>query len=223
MRVFWCATVALALSACDPNTTPIQHDFGTSKNLLLGGNIRIVTERERSFPDGRSLPSVCTEPSPDVAIAFARSAAFTANVTVPEGPTVAATGNVSSTQTVTALAGRTAGVVALRDGLYAACQAYTNGILGHDAYAIILSQYGNLLVALTATTTPPQSPHDAAAAALLVACISEHDPTRITPVYANGMPARNELLSRRGICDTLLTRIAQGKAIRVALPATKDK
>jgi len=44
--------------------------------------------------------------------------------------------------------GRTAGVVALRDGLYAACQAYANGVIGKDAYALIISQYGNLLVAL---------------------------------------------------------------------------
>jgi hypothetical protein len=62
--------------------------------------------------------------------------------------------------------GRTAGVVAL--GLYSACQAYANQLIGKDAYALILSQYGNLLVALAAggggaaasagstpSTTPP--------------------------------------------------------------------
>jgi hypothetical protein len=54
----------------------------------------------------------------------------------------------STTEAVTAQLGRTAGVVALRDGLYSACQAYANRIIGKDAYALILSQYGNLLVAL---------------------------------------------------------------------------
>jgi hypothetical protein len=46
------------------------------------------------------------------------------------------------------MVGRTAGVVALRDGLYTACQAYANDVIGKDAYSLILSQYGNLLVAL---------------------------------------------------------------------------
>ena len=39
-------------------------------------------------------------------------------------------------------------MVALRDGLYSACQAYANQLIGKDAYSLILSQYGNLLVAL---------------------------------------------------------------------------
>ena len=60
--------------------------------------------------------------------------------------------------------GRTAGVVALRDGLYAACQAYANGVLGQDAYSVILSQYGTLLVRLVSASSasdpggPPAAP-----------------------------------------------------------------
>jgi hypothetical protein len=38
--------------------------------------------------------------------------------------------------------------VALRDGLYSACQAYANGIIGKAAYALIISQYGDLLTNL---------------------------------------------------------------------------
>jgi Putative peptidoglycan binding domain len=60
--------------------------------------------------------------------------------------------------------GRTAGVVALRDGLCAACQAYANGALGQDAYSVILSQYGTLLVRLVSASStsdpggPPAAP-----------------------------------------------------------------
>jgi hypothetical protein len=50
------------------------------------------------------------------------------------------------------VAGR-AGVVALGDGLYAACQAYANGVLGQDAYSVILSQYGTLLVRLVSASS----------------------------------------------------------------------
>jgi hypothetical protein len=63
--------------------------------------------------------------------------------------------------------GRTAGVVALRDGLYSACQAYANHVIGKDAYSLILSQYGNLLVALTsgsAASEGAKSPSPASAA-----------------------------------------------------------
>jgi hypothetical protein len=91
-------------------------------------------------------------------------------------------GDLSSTELITAGAGREAAVLALRDGLYTACQSYANGVIGQDAYAIILSQYGNLLVALMgkngATDKPGPRPGDGAFAALLVACISSNDQSR---------------------------------------------
>jgi hypothetical protein len=84
------------------------------------------------------------------------------------GVTGGATGSLSAsnslTETITALAGRTAGVVALRDGLYRACEAYANGVIGKDAYALILSQYGNLLVALAGGSSGSASPSPAPAA-----------------------------------------------------------
>jgi hypothetical protein len=111
----------------------------------------MVTERPRQIDSGPPLPTICTEPSPDVAVAFGKSLA--ASVTEQGGTSGSGSLSVASTETATALAGRTAGVLALRDGLYAACQSYVNGVLGHDAYAVILSQYGNLLVALAGTGT----------------------------------------------------------------------
>jgi hypothetical protein len=181
------------------------------------------------------------------------------------------------------LAGRTAGVLALRDGLYATCQAYANGALGQSAYALGLSQYGNLLVALTAhdpgasggttvsalgpsisitpnsggaptvTITPskasapaitpqaqpavadaddlppvlsvdaPGSPgaqgqgaanpnpglftaNDSASHALLVACISEYDPTRLGARNpADGVPWRSGVLTE-SFCRNYIRR-----------------
>jgi hypothetical protein len=68
------------------------------------------------------------------------------------GPSGSLSRNATTTEAISAMAGRTAGVVALRDGLYSACQAYANRVIGKDAYALILSQYGNLLVLLAGTT-----------------------------------------------------------------------
>jgi hypothetical protein len=86
--------------------------------------------------------------------------------------------------------GRTAGVVALRDGLYYACQAYANQLIGKDAYALILSQYGNLLVALAAggsgatsstSSTPSSTPSGVAVAVSAGAPPSASNPSERPP------------------------------------------
>jgi hypothetical protein len=213
MRVVSVVSVCLlstVLGGCavfaDPNAWPQKFKYGDSANLASGAGIRFVNERQREMTgrEDRPLPTMCTEPSPDVAIAFGTSLAAQASVN-GQG---AGSGSASTSEAALALAGRTASVLALRDGLYATCQAYTNGALGQSAYALGLSQYGNLLVALTAhdagasggTSTASGvtaagvaatagtagssnaalfTANDSATAALMVACVSEYDPTRL--------------------------------------------
>jgi hypothetical protein len=140
--------VALSVTSCaDPNMRVSQVQFGTSQTLVSGPNLRLVTERSRQVGSD-IFPAQCTEPSPDVAIAFAQSAALSASYASQANVNASGSASYGSSETALALSGRTAGVLALRDGLYAACQAYANGVIGHDAYAVILSQYGKLLVAL---------------------------------------------------------------------------
>ena len=203
--------VFAVLGGCaDPNKSPSTLQFGASNTLVTGPALRLVTERDRFIPAiNEMLPTLCSEPSPDVAVAFGTSLAAQGSFSEPNGPT--ASGNVSAatTEAATALAGRTAGVLALRDGLYAACQSYANGVIGHDAYALILNQYGNLLVALAGTgqsSAPAISAQDAAVSAMLVACVSEWDPTRLSG------GAINPLLSKKR-CNGLLNAIASGKLL----------
>jgi hypothetical protein len=140
--------MTISLAACaDPNMRVSQVQFGSSRTLVSGPNLRLVTERDRRLGDD-VLPAQCTEPSPDVAVAFAQSAALSASYSQPNNINASGSASYGSSETALALSGRTAGVLALRDGLYAACQAFSNGAIGHDAYAIILSNYGKLLVAL---------------------------------------------------------------------------
>ncbi|NTI52818.1 hypothetical protein G6L94_31325 [Agrobacterium rhizogenes] len=235
-KLLLCMIVALLLSSCNAASNRVSSlQFGDAKVLTTTGNLRLVTSRARYQPNGVVLNTVCTEPSPDYAIAFGSNAALAGNATLPNGSKGDLTANYSSSEQATALAGRTAGVLALRDGLYAACQSYANGVIGHDAYAMILSQYGDLLVSLagssnagaaataettgtattdtgkvTAGTTQPVQKLTTSTkvtgsasvdpmkkttlAALLVACISEHDPTR----FQNPHPIRiNALLSEQ--------------------------
>ncbi len=195
---------AAALAACSSANQRVAHaDFGTTKALATTGALRLVTERARPG----YLPVVCSEPSPDYAVAFGRSAKATLVVNgaapppeaTPAAATAAAAGapvgsgaagfDGSTTEVVHPGEGRAAAVLALRDGLYAACQSYANGIIGHDAYAVILSQYGHLLVALVGGRADPAKPGAVTVATadarkstlstLLVACVSGHDRTRI--------------------------------------------
>jgi peptidoglycan hydrolase-like protein with peptidoglycan-binding domain len=115
--------------------------------LLPGGDYTLTTLRERPV-DGNVPRVLCQAPSPDWATAIAMQQQLSASGNFFQGSSGQFSGSNSYTETIAALAGRTAGVVALRDGLYSACQAYANGVIGKDAYALILSQYGYLLVAL---------------------------------------------------------------------------
>jgi hypothetical protein len=122
--------------------------------LLPGADYRLAIVRagpDFRQSDGSIFPGqdiLCSEPSPDWAIAFGNAFAAAASGGASGGPSGSLSGSGSTTEAITAATGRTAGVVALRDGLYAACQAYANQEIGKDAYSLILSQYGNLLVAL---------------------------------------------------------------------------
>jgi hypothetical protein len=189
MRVLFAAVSACLLTtllaACDsPSAKVTQFRFGTANTLATTGNLRLVSERPRPGPDGSLLPVVCTEPSPDYAIAFGRSGSANVNVAIPEKATVGGGGSFTQTEVATELEGRAPAVLALRDGLFAACQAYANGVIGHDAYSMILSQYGTLLVALvaekpSATAGGTDPARRATLSAMLVACIGRHDGTRI--------------------------------------------
>jgi hypothetical protein len=216
--------VTVFLGGCavfsDPNAWPQSFKFGGDPILAMGPDLRTVSERQRPMRGDGFLPTVCTEPSPDVAIAFGHSLSAQASVSEPNKFSGSGQLSASTTEQATALAGRTAGVLALRDGLFAACQAYTNGVLGQDAYAMVLSQYGNLLVALAGPSSgagaeqayTPYTPQDVALATLLVGCISEYDPTRLGALGVNGRPIPNPMLSR-AFCRSLLTKVANGKPL----------
>jgi hypothetical protein len=116
----------------------------TTGAVFTTADIRVVSEREHPVT-GRKV--ICTEPTPDVAKALSAAAQLSAKGGNAEtGGSLAAGG--ASGETVMALAGRSTALLGLRDGLYRACEAYANGALGADAYALILSRYGQLMTTL---------------------------------------------------------------------------
>jgi len=173
---------------------------GSTATLLPAGDDHLVTAR--AAPGSVSpIPVFCSEPSPDFARAVGHAYGATASVT--EGATGSAGVSASESEAITALIGRSAGVVALRDGLYSACQAYANGIIGRDAYGLIISQYGTLVAQVAgAAATDPAVLQQEAVQALLVACITDVDPS-VPPGAGYGRP--NPLLAT--YCPSLVSKI----------------
>jgi hypothetical protein len=219
MRAFAIGVMCLALAGCDsPNFRTSQFQFGSSQTLAASGNLRFVSERERVLPHSTARV-VCSEPSPDYATEFDQS--FTANFksAVPQTPVQEGSITNNITETTHKGEGRSKGVLALRDGLYAACQAYANGLIGKDAYSIILSQYGLLLVSLmeddtyqaqtaaAASKDRARARSSSAFAAVLVACINGHDPTRRD--YYAAQYDENAVLTKR-FCRSVLQKAGSG-------------
>jgi hypothetical protein len=120
-----------------------QRDSSTPVTFTTA-DVRMIAQRRR--PNSPDVVT-CTEPSPDVAKALSAAAQLSGS-----GGNGTATGNLSaggaSAEAVVALAGRSTALLGLRDGLYRACEAYANGAIGADAYALVLSRYGQLMTTL---------------------------------------------------------------------------
>lgn len=145
------AIMAAAAAGCNREETPVvtyqQFDKDNSA-MATNAASRLVMDRQPPAKDGTVSRLICSEPSPDVAIALSTALALTGSAKTPTGVTASAGVSESTAEAITALAGRTEAVVALRDGLFKACEAYANGLIHKEAYALILSQYGDLLVTL---------------------------------------------------------------------------
>ncbi len=134
------------LSGCSVMETEAER--GYSQNGLwhqtgavyTTADVRMVTERQHPV---LNQWVVCTEPSPDVAKALATALELSA-----KSQTVGGSLSASSSEAVAELAGRSTALLGLRDGLFKACEAYANGIIGDDAYALVLSRYGQLMTTL---------------------------------------------------------------------------
>jgi hypothetical protein len=139
---------ALVLTGCSILEDDVARGFAQSGSLtpatFTTADVRMITQRNRQ---GSPNPIICTEPSPDVAKALSAATQFTGS-----GGNGTTTGSLgaggASAEAALALAGRSTALLGLRDGLFRACEAYANGVIGADAYALVLSRYGQLMTTL---------------------------------------------------------------------------
>jgi hypothetical protein len=148
MRCIVPGFAALVLVGCSFLEDDVARGFAQSWSLtpatFTTADVRMITQRNRP---GLPNPIICTEPSPDVAKALSTAAQLSGS-----GGNGTATGSLSaggaSAEVALALAGRSTALLGLRDGLFRACEAYANGVIGADAYALVLSRYGQLMTTL---------------------------------------------------------------------------
>jgi hypothetical protein len=148
MRYVVLGFAALVLAGCSILEDDVARGYAQSGSLtpatFTTADIRMITQRYRQ---GSPNPIICTEPSPDVAKALSAAAQVSGS-----GGNGTATGSFAaggaSAEAALALAGRSTALLDLRDGLFRACEAYANGVIGADAYALVLSRYGQLMTTL---------------------------------------------------------------------------
>lgn len=146
---------ALLLVAACSDTQEIFRPFDIDKtSVSADAKQRVILSATRGT-NGDSRRIVCAEPSPDATSAMAASFGgnLAASVPVSTGgqvvtPEVQLAFQRAIAEQVAYVGVRNSTIQLLRDGLYRACEAYLNGAVGDFGYALILSNYGRLMVGL---------------------------------------------------------------------------
>ena len=173
MRYALIVGAAALLAGCSILEDTVQRGFqrstiGNHPATYTTADIRVVSLRPHPL-GGREI--MCAEPSPDVARALATALSISAEISGKGGGSFGG----GSAEAVAELAGRTTALLGLRDGLYRTCEAYANGIIGDDAYALVLSRYGQLMTTLFLGQDIAAAEGKAAAADLAKASIGNID------------------------------------------------
>jgi hypothetical protein len=133
--------------------------LGDSTTLFTKADQRLVVNAPAKLDGGRNVPRhiFCAEPSPDVAKAISESTnvsgALDAIVRSREAPAegalkAAAAVSRARAEALAQLTNRLATIQLLRDSLYRACEAYSNGALSEITYAVMLSRFDKVMVTL---------------------------------------------------------------------------
>lgn len=140
------STIHKRFSMDRPSATSISLDAKQRLVVVTDGGGEVGTRRV-----------LCAEPSPDALVGIAASGALEAVIASKGSGKLAG----SLAEAVGELGERTPTIQLLRDGLYRACEAYMNGVVGKVEYRQILSGYDDLVVTLLAIeglTQRPRSP-----------------------------------------------------------------
>ena len=149
MRALIAVATVVPFCACSMLEDDVARTHDRSAGYTVGtaymtADARIVTQRIQPVTH---QPVVCVEPSPDAIKAVSTSAKGDI-----KGGNGAVTGELglsgTSAEAAAELAGRSTALLGLREGVFRACEAYANGIIGSDAYSLVLARYGQTMTTL---------------------------------------------------------------------------
>ena len=180
-------TAALSVCGCSVFDTETQRSYSADRDwrvpaAFTTADVRVVTQRQHPLLHNDVL---CTEPSPDVAKALTSSGSL-AGSGGNGAVTASITATASSAEALAELAGRSSALLVVRDSLYRACEAYANGIIGQDAYALVLSRYPQFVTTLFLAQDLASA---AAAGKTATAAVTTPSPGGGTPDTSSSQPS----------------------------------
>lgn len=154
--VFWSMTkrtvvvicLTSVLTSCTVSTPIRTVDMNNGSSVSTGADRRIITNQSlpRNSRPGQVTPNriVCAEPSPDISELVSNS--LSAALKVPDKGELSVSSQTASA--VIQLAERTTTISLLRDQMYRACEAYSNGAISGTTYSLIMSKNNDAMVTL---------------------------------------------------------------------------
>ena len=143
-----CLACALTMAGCETGrvfkTFEIGGEEGVSVSRDASQSAIINHDPDWSTRQGSVAPYriVCTEPSPDVATVLAQSVAGGGKF----ADKVAAEFASSSKEGLVQLAERTVAVQVLRERMFRACEAYSNGAITGTTYTLLMNRFDRAMV-----------------------------------------------------------------------------
>ena len=131
----------VALSACQSGTIFKSFKLTDDTFITTGARQRVITNHNPNLLSrpGTVTPGriVCTEPSPDVAAVVASS--FGVGLSIPGTGAGSASG--SKSEALAQLAERTGSIQLMRERMYRACEAYSNGAITGTTYTLLMARF----------------------------------------------------------------------------------
>lgn len=150
--IFGLIGTGLLIGSCgQPGLITKTHSLGKTKLVTTGARQRVIAVHNPGFLTRTGLVHpkriVCTEPSPDVAVAIARSSAASASILAKAARGAAAISR-SAAEGLVQLAERTVTIQLIREQMFRACEGYANGALTSTSYTLLLNRLNDAMISL---------------------------------------------------------------------------
>jgi hypothetical protein len=144
------SVVAALLASCTESSIYRTANFDGGTSAITDAKQRVLVNSSGNVTWGKNRPKriICAEPSPDVAQALSSAISSSFAGAIQGKGNVSADVSASMSQGIVQLGERLGTIQLLRDGLFRACEAYSNGAISDATYSLIVSRVDQTMVAL---------------------------------------------------------------------------